>query len=131
MFHALPGRRRFSFSSPPLGCRAPCRIGSGRPATVSALQAQQHRQQQQAAPPPPQQQQQQRPPLPSFTQRRVQHTAAALKAAILDKIVEHRVFEGERLRGLLRGYLRLNAGEAFFPTLVTVVEELRVELGVA
>ena len=41
------------------------------------------------------------------------------------------MYEGERLRGLLRGYLRLNAGEAFFPTLVTVVEELRVELGVA
>jgi hypothetical protein len=41
------------------------------------------------------------------------------------------VYEASRLRALLRSYLTLNSGEAFFPTLSGVVEELRRELGVA
>lgn len=44
---------------------------------------------------------------------------------------QHRVYDGARLRALLRSYLKLNSGEAFYPTLVEVVEELRAELGVA
>lgn len=59
-------------------------------------------------------------------------TAFALRtAAILDEICEHRVYEASRLSALLRSYLTLNAGEAFFHTLAGVVEELRRELGVA
>lgn len=53
------------------------------------------------------------------------------QAAILDEIVEHRVYEGARLKALFRSYLKLNSGEPFYPTLLEVVEELRAELGVA
>lgn len=45
--------------------------------------------------------------------------------------MEHRVYEGARLKALLRSYLKLNSGEPFCPTLAEVVEELRAELGVA
>lgn len=41
-----------------------------------------------------------------------------------------RVYEGARLRALFRQYLKLNAGESFYPTLTEVVAELREELGV-
>ncbi len=51
-------------------------------------------------------------------------------AAILDEICEHRIYEAARLRALFRSYSSLNAGEAFFPILNTVIGELRVELGV-
>ncbi len=54
-----------------------------------------------------------------------------MQAAILDEIVEHRVYEGARLKALFRSYLKLNSGEPFYPTLVEVVDELRAELGVA
>ena len=47
------------------------------------------------------------------------------------EVVEHRIYEGQRLRALFRSYLKLNSGEAFYPTLAEVVEELRQELGVA
>ncbi|KAI3423853.1 hypothetical protein D9Q98_009687 [Chlorella vulgaris] len=67
---------------------------------------------------------------PSFVKRQVQSTATALKTAILDEICEHRIYEAARLRALFRSYLSLNAGEAFFPVLNTVIGELRVELGV-
>ena len=41
------------------------------------------------------------------------------------------MYEGARLKALLRSYLKLNSGEPFCPTLAEVVEELRAELGVA
>jgi hypothetical protein len=71
------------------------------------------------------------PPPPSFVQRHVQNTAVALKAAILDEVVEHRIYDSQRLRALFRSYLKMNAGEAFYPALAAVVEELKNELGVA
>ncbi|PRW61222.1 Origin recognition complex subunit 1 [Chlorella sorokiniana] len=71
------------------------------------------------------------PAPPSFVRRHVQNSRSALKAAILDEIVEHRVYEGARLKALFRSYLKLNSGEPFYPTLVGVVDELRAELGVA
>lgn len=71
------------------------------------------------------------PPADSYSKRRVQNTASALKTAILDEIVANRIYEGQRLKALFRSYLKLNAGESFFPTLQQVIEELSVELGVA
>ncbi|KAL4423944.1 hypothetical protein ABPG75_001245 [Micractinium tetrahymenae] len=70
------------------------------------------------------------PPAPSYSKRRVQNTAAALKTAILDEIVANRIYEGQRLKALFRSYLKLNAAESFFPTLQQVIEELSVELGI-
>ncbi|GAB4813757.1 hypothetical protein N2152v2_000803 [Parachlorella kessleri] len=69
-------------------------------------------------------------PVASFTERRIKNTAQSLKTAILNEIIENRIYEEKRLKQLFRSYMKLNSGEAFYPTLCSVIEDLRQELDV-
>eukprot|EP00887_Chlorella_sp_A99_P001592 scaffold8.g1592.t1 len=68
-------------------------------------------------------------PATRFLERRIKCSRSAMRAAILAEVVERRIYEGDRLRALLRSYLSLNSGEPFFATLCEVVAELQQELG--
>lgn len=104
-----------------------------RPSTAPAVRDSyyvQQKQQQQWQPleagplPPPER------PATSYSERRIKASAQAMRAAILGEITERRCYDQARLRQLLKSYLVLNSGEAFYPTLQKVVASLREELGV-
>lgn len=64
-----------------------------------------------------------RPPSPRAVQ--------SLRAAILSKIAERRVYDRERLRRFLAAYSEINAGAPFSASLAEAVAQLEWELGLA